>query len=146
MISSLNGYRSRCHETAERIVCQDKGTKSKYTAVNRQRHQVRQYLIDGDVICDRNVNKCDWMVTEEELMDAYLIELKGSNIEKAIRQLESTRDILAPVLKRYRRIRYRIVPTKVTHKLYNTEFKKFKQKHPKKGEFLCQEKLEENIN
>lgn len=146
MSLKLDNYRSHCPQRAKVIVCIDPGTRSKYTAVNRKGHKVRQYLVDGEVIKDQSVNKCDWIITEEDLCSIYLIELKGAKIHKAILQLESTEQILASSIQKYNRTYYRISPTHVPHQLYSHEYKLFKQKHPRKGEFICKENLQENIN
>lgn len=142
----LDNYRSHCTQRAKTIVCTDPGTRSKYTAVNRKEHQVRQYLVDGEVIKDLSVYKCDWIITEEDLGDIYLIELKGTDIRKAIQQIESTEKILASSIQKYNRTYYRISPTHVPHQLYTQEYKRFKQKHPRKGELICKENLQEYIN
>lgn len=142
----LKNYHSYCQKQARIIVCTDSGTKSRYTAMNRKQHQVRQYRIDGEIIVDTNINKCDWLITEEDLRHAYLIELKGKNIQQAIVQLESTEHLLSASLQKYENIYYRISPTSVPHHLYNQAYKRFKQKHPRKDEFICKENLTENIN
>lgn len=139
-------YHSYCGEKAKTIVCTDPGTRSKYTAFNRKQHQVRQYHIDGEIISSENVNKCDWMVTEEDLRHAYLIELKGKDLSKAIIQLESTERILSTALREYDKVYFRISPTRVPHHLYTQEYKRFKQRHPHEGEVICKENLQENIN
>ena len=82
----------------------------------------------------------------EDKSDAYLIELKGTDIEHAVDQLEATAQTLKLALQNYH-IKYRLVYTKArTHALMETKFKKFCQRHRKSGEFLHRENtLEETI-
>ena len=82
----------------------------------------------------------------EDKSDAYLIELKGTDIEHAVDQLESAAQILRQALRSYH-IKYRLVHTKArTHAIHGTKFKKFCQRHGKPGEFIHKENiLEESI-
>ncbi len=54
--------------------------------------------IDGDLISDQSVEKCDYAFTvhdEHDNKNAILyVELKGHDLEKAIAQLESTINLL----------------------------------------------------
>lgn len=141
----LCGYASRCEERQAIIVSKDYGTKREHRAINVNRSNVSQYKIDGDVVRDQTI-RCDFLVMNEDKRDAYLIELKGSDIEHAINQLETTAARFKSELRAYK-IKYRIVCSYArTQALKSNTYKKFLHQHPSPDEFLCRtEKLEENI-
>ena len=60
---------------------------------------VRQYKINGNIIIVRN--RCDYLVLNDDLKTAYLIELKGSKIPHAIKQLDDTFNIMKDNLPDY---------------------------------------------
>lgn len=102
----LSGHQSLCDKRQKRIVSKEK--RSSHTAVNKNGQLVRQYLIDGDVIKDKHVIKCDYLVLNDEKKAAYFIELKGSKVVHAIEQIEETAKRLRPCLQGYQ-FYYRIV-------------------------------------
>ena len=102
--------------------------------------------MDGDIIAGNDAERCDFLLLNDYKRVAYLIELKGSDIEHALSQLESTATILRDDLKDYR-IRYRLVFSKSrTHDIDSLRFRKFRKKHKAPGEFRYKEnELEEDI-
>lgn len=102
----LSGHQSLCDKRQKRIVSKEK--RSSHTAVNENRQLVRQYLLDGDLIKDKHVIKCDYLVLNDEKKTAYFIELKGSKVVHAIEQIEETAKRLRPCLQGYQ-FYYRIV-------------------------------------
>lgn len=60
----LASHKSFCKERQKRIVSAEK--RSKHTAVNIDVQKVRQYHIDGDVIASKDVDKCDYLVLNDE--------------------------------------------------------------------------------
>ena len=141
----LNGYQSLCKDHQEKIVCRDKGESRIYRALNLDGCRVTQYQIDGCVIREASM-RCDILLMNEDKRNAYLIELKGSDIEHAIEQLEATAQRLHNELKPYR-VKYRLVHSRAkTHAINSTRFKKFCQRHSQRGEFIHKEGvLEEKI-
>ena len=119
----LVGFPSLCEEHQKNIVSRDYGTKRKHTAVNPNGIcYVTQYNIDGVVI--RTGKRCDFLVINEDKKDAYLIELKGSDVEKAAEQLVETEKALSKELRSYTK-HYRIVCTRCrTHAINSTKYKK----------------------
>ncbi|MCD8077519.1 MAG: hypothetical protein LUE63_03935 [Lachnospiraceae bacterium] len=81
----LNGYSSLCEERQRIIVSRDTGTRREHRAVNEKTCHVTQYKMDGGVVCDVSI-RCDFLVMNDDQRDAYLIELKGSDIEHALDQ------------------------------------------------------------
>lgn len=135
----LDGHVSLCDERQSIVVSQDSGTSRKHRAVNSSGYRVSQYKIDGGVVRDTSI-RCDFLVMNDDKQDAYLIELKGSDIEHALDQLEATARRLQHELRAYQ-IKYRIVCSRAkVHAIRSNNYKRFVQKHNKANEFICKEK------
>lgn len=141
----LEGFSSLCEIRQRIIVSKDDGTSRKHRAVNSGRCNVSHYQIDGNVIKGPTI-RCDYLVMNDAKMVAYLIELKGSDIEHAIDQLQTTAGLLHSHLCNYD-IKYRIVCSRAnTHALKSNKYKKFERTHSKNNGFICKEnELEETI-
>ena len=133
----LNGYKSLCQEQQAIIVSSEQGRQ--HRAINSDRCFVTHYQIDGAAI--QTGLSCDYLLINKDKSDAYLVELKGTDIEHAVDQLEFTAQILKLALQNYH-IKYRLVHAKArTHALMETKFKKFCQCHREPGEFLHRENM-----
>ena len=121
------GFVSLCKDRAPSIVSRDSRDGPKHEAINAKRLSVNHYRIDGVVIT--NGERCDFaVILEEERKQAILIELKGSDLSKAVRQLETTQKRLEEDLKGYE-VYYRIVANKCnTTEIKTTEFRKIERK------------------
>lgn len=108
-----------------------KENNSEHIAVNNDEDSVRQIKIDGDILpVDYNQERrADYLVLDETKKTAYLIELKGSHIMSAFRQLENTDKNLSNALKGYE-IYWRVVCSSRTANLKNNEVKKYQKNHP----------------
>ncbi|MFA4851684.1 MAG: hypothetical protein WC868_07535 [Bacteroidales bacterium] len=73
-------------KTDRYIVLHEK--KSKITFVNKARLKVRKILIDGCVIKNNEI-RCDYLVIRQPDEEIY-VELKGSDVSHAIKQIENT--------------------------------------------------------
>ncbi len=120
----LQGFESLCKEYQKIIVSKDQGSHRKHTANNTKHCRVNHYKIDDVVI--KVEKRCDFLLINEDTLTAYLIELKGSDLTKAVRQLESTEKVLAAELSRYD-LQFRIVCSKSRTQEVNTSlFMKYK--------------------
>jgi hypothetical protein len=72
------------------IVCEEKRTK--ITFHNTTGETVAKIRIDGCVIKDNTVKKCDYLLLCVEIKRAVFVELKGNKVETAIEQLLVTLD------------------------------------------------------
>lgn len=139
----LNGYSSLCEERQRIIVSRDAGRRE-HRALNEDTCRVTQYKIDGDIICDASI-RCDFLVMNEDRRDAYLIELKGSDIEHALDQLETTARHFQNELREYC-VKYRLVCSRAkTQAIRGNKYKKFCKKHNSINEFICSENVIEEI-
>lgn len=124
------------------FVSQENGCK--HIGNNSGRDEVRQFKVDGDIFPKgEKPNRCDWLLLNDDKKKAYFIELKGSNIEYAISQIEESVKRLQPSIpsyKIYRRLIYRTG----THKIQGNGVVRWKSKH--KGTAIIKERIyEENI-
>lgn len=89
------------------------GKKTKFVLVNNSKKVIDEYIVDDCLLrTKKNDEKCDYLFTVRENKIAYLIECKGSDILKAVEQLNSTLDILKIDLLGFT-LKGRIVPTRV---------------------------------
>jgi hypothetical protein len=77
-------------DTRKQIVCSE--NKSKITFLNSGSFLVAKIKIDGCVIKDNNVRKCDYLVLCSNEKMAIFVELKGNHVADAIEQIEATLD------------------------------------------------------
>lgn len=119
----LKGFQSLCNKHAARIVSKDEGNPQYHKGNNIGKAYVTHYKIDGVVITKKE--RCDYLLINEETHTAYLIELKGSDLVKAARQLKITENHLHRELFGYQ-VRYRIVANKCkTQEIRTSEYRKY---------------------
>jgi hypothetical protein len=80
--------KSQCSEYSHKkiVVAQEK--KCEYRAHNIDRKKLCKVKIDGSYITDGR--KCDYLIINCNDTNAYLIELKGTDVFHGIEQIEST--------------------------------------------------------
>lgn len=97
----------------EIITCSEK--RSEYIARNPKRKLNCKIRIDNALIKGNDVSKCDYGLWVEEGNRMILIELKGSDVEKALRQLFSTHEVFQTWYEKEDfTYSFRVVPTRVT--------------------------------
>lgn len=79
------------------VQANDKGSPCKWKGVNSKKKRVIKYRVDDGIITSKAESKCDYAVYVEG-DSIYLIELKGSNYNHALEQIDATLDklIIAP--------------------------------------------------
>ncbi|MDR2754951.1 MAG: hypothetical protein LBC20_04530 [Planctomycetaceae bacterium] len=78
------------------IVCSE--NRSTYKYYNKSQHCVAKIKVDGGLISDLTIKKCDWLLVNWNNCNSYFIELKGSDFKKAITQIKATLEVLLPSL------------------------------------------------
>lgn len=103
----------KSHDTRKIVVLKDPGESREYRLENESNKELVVYSIDGSLINDNDVKKCDFGIFTED-NELFLIELKGKNLVHAIDQLASTINILLfqPQV-RVNKLNVRIVVSKV---------------------------------
>ncbi len=120
----LQGFPSLCDKNAAQIVSRDKNNPQYHKGINTQKAYVTHYRIDGVVM--QTGNRCDYALLNEEKRTAYLIELKGSDLAAAAKQLEATEKFLHNQLSSYK-VQYRIIANKCkTQEIDSSEYRKYK--------------------
>lgn len=103
-MSNLNYKSNRELCSDPMIVLKDKDSCS-IRLKNPERKKVYKVIVDDGLIIDRggeNSSKCDYLVySHEEYKLVVYIELKGKNIENAIKQLETTIQVTKDDFKDY---------------------------------------------
>ena len=56
---------------------------------NVSRQYIRHFKIDGEVFRSSGEERCDYLLVNDDAKTSYYIELKGSDLSKAIRQIEN---------------------------------------------------------
>ncbi len=119
----LKDFDSLCSKNAGQIVSRDKGNPQYHKGINVAKSYVTHYKIDGAVI--KSGDRCDYLLINEDKRVAYLIELKGSDLVKAARQLETTEKVLHQELSDYS-LQYRIVANKCkTQEIRTSAYRKY---------------------
>ena len=126
----LIGFESICSRDAAQIVSRDKGNPQYHKGINNGRVYVSHYKIDGIVI--KSGNRCDYLLMNEATRTAYLIELKGSDLIKAAKQLEATEKALTQQISSYS-LQYRTVANKCkTQEIRSSEYRKYQLRWKKR--------------
>lgn len=118
---------SLCERNQAVVVSRDKGAQREHRANNPQRKfDLRHYRLDGALI--KQTKCCDYLLVNDSRKKAYLIELKGGNIDDAVDQLEAGEQKCKVELEGYSFF-YRIVCSKAkTHKIQDNKFRKYREK------------------
>lgn len=129
---ALSKFKSLCQIKQKIIVSKDKGNPQKHIANNINEDEVYQYKVDGTII--QEGLRCDYLVWNERKKHIYYIELKGSDLEHALEQLDATEKTLKerfPMeMKSCKQVSYRVVLNKYrVPKTYSHKEKVFKKRH-----------------
>jgi hypothetical protein len=80
------------YKSDTKIVLQE--NKSKITFLNPEQKKILKIRVDGCAIRGDNTLRCDYALVPDNGVEIY-VELKGSDIPHAIKQLESTINLLS---------------------------------------------------
>lgn len=104
-----------CFEFVEQkneiVTFTDERSKTEYIYINSSLDELTKYRVDGCLINDDN-SKCDYLLLNCTKEISYFVELKGSDLIKAVEQIDRSRDILHKDFKEYS-VEARIVLTRV---------------------------------
>lgn len=130
------------------FVLEEKGKK--YIAKNTNKKSCLELQIDGGIIADREINKCDKGLIVLDDNKCILVELKGCDVSKACLQLHSTLDIFKNnLLKEYNYDYYcrAVVTSMPSPQNYPTSYKiLLKKLNNAKNKLICRSKqMEEQI-
>jgi hypothetical protein len=94
------------------IVCKENRSTYKYN--NKSQYCVAKIKVDGGLLANKEIKKCDWLLINWDNGVSYFIELKGCDFRKAMEQIESSLNILLSDLSKLKVtvVNVRIVTTK----------------------------------
>lgn len=140
----INGYEP--YREGKHAVFTSSENNCKHIAHNNCGHYVRQFKIDGKVISktDTTTERCDYLLVNDTRKDAYYIELKGSDLIKAIQQVEKSIMMFRASLPDYK-VFMRIIYHSGTHQMQNSDVLNWKKKHIKDA-VIKERKYEEAIS
>ena len=112
---------------------------------NKDHDMVRHFQIDGGVLPKgKDPERCDYLLLNDSNQRAYFIELKGSDLTKAISQIEASVAMIAASLPNYS-IYKRIIYHTGTKAMQNSDVLKWKMRN--KGHVVIKETCySESIN
>ena len=133
----LDGHESQCDKRAKEVVCEE--NDSSYTACNKNKSLVRKYQIDGDVILlNAKQPRCDYMILNDDVKKAYLIELKASKVKHGVEQLDNTEKMFRNELKGYTFYKRLVFSGRsATHGVMSSALLKWQEKGRKVGSVRC---------
>jgi len=76
------------------LVFSDKKSKCEFRIINDKQRKIEKHRVDGCRIKGEE-NKCDWLAVDVESDKEFFIELKGKDIEHALKQLCASADKLS---------------------------------------------------
>ena len=130
----------KCEVKADKLNFVATGVKTEYRVSNESRKVISKYIVDDCLLKIRGKEeKCDYLFTVDVLNSVYFIECKGSDVLKAIRQIQSSINILTDDLKGYI-LKGRIVSTRVYSPDLRTQaYSKLREKF--KGDLKVKNKI-----
>lgn len=142
MIRDINSFEPIRRGNHASFISSEKGCV--HVGKNIGRCMVRQFKMDGGVVPEGSAeSRCDYLLLNDDAKTSYFIELKGSDIPKAIEQIESSVQAVMPSLPGYTVFR-RIVYKSGTHKIKESQVIAWQKKHGRSAQ-IKERKLEENI-
>lgn len=109
------------------VTCSDKKSSTKYIYENNSLDELSKYFVDGCLVADEG-SKCDFLLLNCSKKISYFIEMKGSDLIKAVEQIDRSIDLLHKDFNKYS-VHARIVLTRVnTTDLKNTKLIKLESK------------------
>ncbi|KAA6341228.1 hypothetical protein EZS27_010973 [termite gut metagenome] len=115
------------HDQRSRVTCSDKGSSTKYIYDNQSSDYLSKYRVDGGLITD-NGAKCDYLLLNFNKLKSFFIEIKGSDLIRAVEQIDRSIDVLKNSISNFS-VFARIVLTRVnTTDLRDTKYLKLEKK------------------
>ena len=117
------------HRAGQHSVFTSAENRCTHVGKNKNRHMIRQFKVDGEVVEAGDMSpRCDYLLLNDDAKTSYYIELKGSDLVKAIEQIETTVAMIAPSIPEYAVLR-RIVFRTGTHGIQTRPVLSWKRKH-----------------
>jgi len=112
MTRVFSDYSHEFCDNRPNVVLSDHKSRCEYRGTNPLRKELVHYRIDGHVLPSSANKKCDHLLMNLPDQRAYFVEIKGSDLTQAAKQINQTINELSPQLKGYS-LEARVVLTKV---------------------------------
>lgn len=117
---------SLCDINAKIIVCEE--NKMKYRALNANNSNVYKFQIDGGIITNQTVKKCDYIVENDSKNNIYFVELKGCDISQAYKQIKQTISFCKSKILPDSMLHSRIICSRIsTHSVHDGNYRELKK-------------------
>lgn len=104
---------NNCELNSNKKIIVAKGPKTEYRIINENEKVINKYIVDDCLLkTKQREEKCDYLILINQIKDAYFVECKGSDVIKAVSQLESSIDSLNNKIAGYV-LKGRIISTRV---------------------------------
>jgi len=114
------------------VICTDHKSSTTFIYDNKSSDKLTKYKIDGCLISDEGA-KCDFLLLNCNKKQSFFIELKGSDLIRAIEQIDRSIDMLIGSIEDFS-INARIVLTRVnTIDLRNTKYLRLERRMKRLG-------------
>jgi hypothetical protein len=119
----------KCEIDANKPIFVAPGNVSEYRLTNESKKKVSKYIVDDCLLKTKERHeKCDYLFVVKEIRETFFVECKGSDVLKAVSQIDSSLDILIGEFKGYVS-KARIVPSRVYGPdLRNIKYKKLRER------------------
>jgi hypothetical protein len=115
------------HKQEKSVTCSDKGSPIKYIYDNQSLDYLSKYRVDGGLIADDGA-KCDYLLLNCNKLKSFFIEIKGSDLIRAVEQIDRSIDVLKNSISNFS-VFARIVLTRVnTIDLRDTKYLRLEKK------------------
>lgn len=139
--SELQLLPSHCQPRQKIIVSEE--NRVQHRGMNNNENRVRQIKVDGDMWTKgTGTVRADYLLLNEDKKTAYIIELKGSDVEHALEQIKNTDANLSEALSGFKKY-WRIVYRTSTKKMKNRDENALQRKYS--NLVIRKNKLEEDI-
>jgi hypothetical protein len=81
------------HEQRAIVACSDSGSTTTYRYENNSTNHLSKYRVDGGLIA-KDEAKCDYLLLNCDQKKSFFIELKGSDLIRAVEQIDKSIDLL----------------------------------------------------
>lgn len=115
-----------------------------YVGKNPKKKDIRQFKVDGNIFPQNSpLPRCDYLFLNDTDQAAYYIELKGTDIFRAIKQIQQTEQEIQTSIKEYTVFR-RIIYYSHSHRVTDQRVQKWKLQG-KGANILKERKFEETF-